>query len=235
MRNLRTLIYISIFLTGMVLLNSCHKHHSEPLIINPTVNPIPYSVLVYLITPTDQKFTPQYYTAVKTCALNLQNWYKLQMGDKTFIMNPVVVDTLTGLHNSSWYHSNNGPAISGSGTICAYYNTVYEMRQLLGANFDTTHYTYFVYVASDFPDETKPRGLAAEGLGNITGLCGKSPNSFTGDAGHALGHAFGLPEYDPGSENSQAIMSTGYPFYPDCILQQPEKDSLNASPFFEVR
>ena len=133
------------------------------------------------------------------------------------------------------YNSNNGPAISGSGTIYAYYNTVYEMRQLLGANFDTTHYTYFVYVASDFPDETKPRGLAAEGLGNITGLCGKSPNSFTGDAGHALGHAFGLPEYDPGSENSQAIMSTGYPFYPDCILQQPEKDSLNASPFFEVR
>jgi hypothetical protein len=212
------------------LLNSCSKHHSEPLVINPTVNPIPYSVLVYLITPTDQKFDPQYYTAVKSCALSLQNWYKVQMGGKSFIMNPVVVDTLTGLHNASWYNSNNGPSISGN-DIYAYYNTKYEMQELLGANFDTTRYTYFVFVASDFPDETIPTGLAAEGLSNLQGLAGKYPNFSIGAAGHALGHAFGLPEVSV--VNSQAIMSTGYPQYPDCILQQPEKDSLNSSPFFK--
>src|ERR1700674_2254479 len=100
--------YILILITIFFLFNGCYKHHSAPLVINPTINPIPYSVLVYLITPSDQKFNPQYYTGVKTCALSLQNWYKIQMGGKSFIMNPVVVDTLTGLHNSSWYNSNNG-------------------------------------------------------------------------------------------------------------------------------
>jgi len=213
------------------LFNSCHKHHAEPLVINPTVNPIPYSVLVYLITPADQKFNPQYYTAVKICALNLQNWYKLQMGGKSFIMNPVVVDTLTGLHNSSWYNSNNGPSISGN-TIYAYHNTLYEMHQLLGSHFDSTHFTYFGYVAADFPEETIPRGLGVEGLGDLTGLMGGNPNLWTGVGGHALGHAFGLSEVS--IENPEAIMSTGYSKYPDCILQPIEKDSLNVSPFFKI-
>lgn len=232
MRNSLLGSYIFILIGMGFLFNSCKKHHSDPLIINPTVNPIPYSVMVYLITPNDQKFNPQYYTAVKSCALSLQNWYKIQMDGKSYIMNPVVVDTLTGLHNSSWYNSDNGPAISGTG-VFAYYNTKYEMKQLLGSNYDSTHYTYFVFVAADFPDETIPRGLAVEGLSNIKGLAGSSPNFSIGAAGHALGHAFGLPEVSV--VNPQAIMSTGYPKYPNCILQQPEKDSLNLSPFFKLR
>ena len=224
MKNVLVRTYISI-LSGMVFIfTSCSKHKSEPLVINPTVNPIPYSVLVYLITPTDKSFSPDYYRGVKSCALSLQSWYKSQMGNKTFLLNPVVVDTLTGLHNSSWYNSDNG----------AYYNTLYEMHQLLGANYDSTHYTYFVYVAADFPDETIPRGLAVEGLGNIIGLTSKSPNSSIGSSGHALGHAFGLPE-PGGVENPLAIMSTGYPHYPNCIFTQAEKDSLNATPFFHIQ
>jgi hypothetical protein len=229
MRNTLIRTYIFILMGMIFLFASCSKNHSEPLIINPTVNPIPYSVLVYLITPTDKSFNPQYYTAVKSCALSLQNWYKVQMNNKTFVLNPVVVDTLTGLHNSVWYNSNNGLPVGGNG---AYYNTLYELQQLLGAKFSTVNYTYFVYVAADFPDETIPKGLAAEGLGNLTGLSGKNPNSWIGAAGHALGHAFGLPEV--AIENSQAIMSTGYPYYPNCIFTQPEKDSLNASPFFKL-
>lgn len=231
MRNHLARTYISIITTIVILFTSCSKHPSEPLIINPTVNPIPYSVLVYLITPTDKSFNAQYYKGVKSCALSLQNWYKLQMNNKTFVLNPVVVDTLTGLHNSAWYNADNGPSISGSGTNFAYHNTMYEMQQLLGANFSTTNYTYFIFVAANFPDETIPKGLAAEGLSNLAGLSGNSPNSWIGPAGHALGHAFGLPEVE--IVNPQAIMSTGYPQYPNCILQQPEKDSLNASPFFK--
>jgi hypothetical protein len=230
MKNVLVRTYIFILIGMVFIFTGCSKHHSEPLVINPTVNPIPYSVLVYLITPTDKSFSPDYYKGVKSCALSLQNWYKSQMGNKTFLLNPVVVDTLTGLHNSGWYNSDNGLPLGGNG---AYYNTLYEMHQLLGANYDSTHYTYFVFVAADFPDETIPRGLAAEGLANITGLSGKNPNGWIGADGHALGHAFGLPEPAGGIENPQAIMSTGYPQYPNCILTQPEKDSLNASPFFQ--
>jgi len=216
--------FLPIFLLG----TGCKKHAAEPLVITPTVNPIAHSVLVYLITPPDKSFNPEYYKAVKSCALNLQNWYKSQLGNKTFILNPVVVDTLTGLHNSAWFNTYNG-SFSGTDSY-AYYNTLNEMQQLAGANFNTTNYTYFVFVTADFGDETKPKGLAAEGLGIITGLAGKNPNSAIGAAGHALGHALGLPE--PGGDaNTQAIMSTGFPKYPDCVFVQAEKDSLNASPF----
>jgi hypothetical protein len=225
--------FVSILIITVVLFG-CSKHKTEePLVIIPTANPIAHSVLFYLITPTDKTFNPKYYKGAKSAALSMQNWYLSQMGNRTFVLNPVVIDTLTGLHVSSWYNSNNGPSISGPGTRYAYYNTLYELHQLLGAKFDTTTYTYFAYVAADLPDETIPRGLALEGLSNITGLTGSDANKWIGAGGHALGHAFGLPEVS--TTNPQAIMSTGYPIYPNCILQQPEKDSLNASPFFVIR
>lgn len=213
--------------------SSCSKKNDEePLVINPTVNPINYSVLVYLITPSDKPFNPDYYRAAKATILDLQSWYKGQMGDKTFVVNPVVVDTLTSLHNSIWFDSNNGPAISGTGTGYAYHNTKYELQQLLGANFDTVHYTYFAYVAASFGEETVPRGLAVEGLEDLEGISGKFPGFARGAGGHALGHAFGLPE--PVTESSDGIMSKGYTKYPNCVLKPFEKDSLNASPFFQT-
>src|SRR6266487_424440 len=131
MRNLLTASFVFIFLTGVGFsFNSCSKK-SESLIINPTVNPVPYSLMVYFITPTDKSFNPQYYTGAKACILRLQAWYKSQMGNnKTFVLNPVVVDTLTGLHNSSWYNSNNGDSISGTSGLIAYYNIKYEMKHL---------------------------------------------------------------------------------------------------------
>ena len=233
MRNFFLTNAIFIFITGAVF-TSCSKHKTEePLVINPTINPIPHSVLFYLITPTDKTFSPQYYKATKAAALSMQNWYLSQMGNKTFILNPVVIDTLSGLHVSSWYNSDNGPAVRGNSNRYAYYNTLYDLHELLGARFDSTNYTYFAYVAADFPDETIPRGLAAEGLSNIINLTGNSPNSSIGAGCHALGHAFGLPEVSV--TNPQALMSTGFPLYPNCILQQPEKDSLNSSPFFVVK
>jgi hypothetical protein len=222
------------FLCALVVLSgSCKKHHTEePLIIIPTVNPIQHSVMVYLLTPNDQTFNPQYYKGVKSCVLNLQNWYKSQIGSKTFVLNPAVVDTITGLHNSAWYNTNNGVAISGNSGY-GFHNTAYDIQQLLGVKYNTNNITYFVFVAASFPDETIPKGLAVEGLNNIKGLAGANPNPSMGASGHALGHAFGLTEV--AVENAQAIMSTGFPLYPNCILQQPEIDSLNASPFFTVQ
>jgi hypothetical protein len=220
--------------SAVIIFTSCSKHKSdEPLVITPTVNPISYSVIFYLITPNDKTFNPQYYKAAKAAATSLQGWYHSQMGNKTFRVNPAVVDTLTGLHNTAWYAANNGPAISGTGTRYAYYNMWYELHQLLGSKFDSSKYTYFTYVESDIPDETIPKGLALEGLSNITGLTGTDHNKWIGAGGHALGHAFGLPEVNV--TNPQAIMSTGFPLYPNCILASFEIDSLNRSPFFTIQ
>jgi hypothetical protein len=225
-----------LIIVALISFNSCKKKNEAepPPVINPTVNPIPYSVLVYLLTPTDKQINYDYYRIAKTTLLKIQSWYKTQMGNnKTFVLNPVVVDTLTGSHPSDWYSSNNGPEISGT-EFFAFNNIKHDMKQLLGSEFDTTLYTFFVYVPSDFPDQTIPRGLAVEGTNNLEGLMGTSSNFFIGMDTHVLAHAFGLPE--PAVETSNGIMSaTGIPKWPNCVFTQEEKDTLNASPFLKVQ
>jgi len=232
MRRVPLCAYAFPVLAGVLFLfNSCSKKKDqESLVITPTTNPIQYSVLVYLMTPNDQTFNPDYYRAVKSTILNIQDWYKTQMGGKTFLMNPVVVDTLTGFHPTAWYRTDNGPGISGN-SVQAYHNVVYELKQLLGARYDTVHYDYMVWVPSDFPDETIPRGVGVEGLDNLNHLTQEYHDAWIGAAGHALGHSFGLPEV--AVPNADGIMSEGYPHYPNCVLQSFEKDSLNRSPFFQ--
>jgi len=220
-----------IFLTGVfILFNSCHKKNEiePPPVINPTVSQIPYSVLVYLVTPNDKTINYDYYNSAKSTMQKLQNWFKTQMGNnKTFVLNPVVVDTLTGLHESNWYNNNHGPAISGDDY--AYYNIKYEMKQQLGSKFDTSLYTYFVYVSTSIPDETIPSGLA---IGGADPLANTSNYTIGLDA-HALAHAFGLPE--PAVPTSNGIMSNGIPMWPNCVFTPEEQDSLNANPFFKVQ
>src|SRR5215831_18146286 len=117
--------YASLLLLGTVILfNSCSKKHDAepPLVITPTVHPIPYSVMVYYITPNDKTFNPNYYKAARSSIQNVQNWYKTQLG-KTFVLNPVIIDTFTSSHNASWFSSFNGDSISGTGSLYAYYNT----------------------------------------------------------------------------------------------------------------
>jgi hypothetical protein len=209
------------------------KNEQEPLVIIPTVNPIPYSVVAYFITPTDKSFNPDYYRGARSAMIDLQGWYKNQMGGKTFTLNPVILDTLTGLHSSSWFNSNNGDSLYNGTVAYGFYNSKYELKQLLGSKYDSAHNDYIVFVQADFPDETVPRGFAAEGLQNLEGLSSSYPDSWRGGAGHALGHSFGLPEV--AVENKDGIMSAGFPKYPACVLQPWEKDSLNASPFFKVQ
>jgi len=224
-------IYTIIFLSAIfILFDSCHKKNDvePPPVINPTVTPIPYSVLVYLVTPTDKKINYDYYNTAKSTLQKLQDWFKAQMGNnKTFVLNPVVIDTLTGLHESGWYNTNHGADTSGD--TYAYYNIKFEMKELLGSKFDTSRFTYFVYVSTSIPDETIPRGLAIGGSDHLA----SNSNYTNGLDAHALAHAFGLPE--PAVPTSNGIMSNGIPMWPNCVFTPEEKDSLNASPFFKVQ
>ena len=229
---MRTLMVIT--LAGLVLIfNNCKKEHQDPpLVITPTVNPVSYSVMAYLITPKDKSFRADYYRAGKACIEELQKWYQSQMANnKTFRTNPVVLDTLTGLHDATWFNNFNGDSISGTGRSYAYYNSRYELQQLLGSNYDSVHHVYFAFVAADFQEETIKGSFGVEGSTDLDGLLGNSPDSWKGLVGHAMGHAFGLADNYPASSTS--LMSTGLYNYPNCVLLQADKDSLALTPFFQ--
>ncbi len=219
----------------MVKLVATNPAGSDSITKQVTVTPILNSVVVYLITPRDKKMNQAYYDILKNEVLSLQAWYKAQMGNnKTFVTNPMILDTLTGLHDSVWYNSYNGTYSGNDPRYYGYYNAFYEMQQLLGSSFNTSSYAYFIYVAAP-GGGAGSKGFCAMGDQDLKGLLGINPewwdpNRWVGGGGHELGHAFGLPH--PANENPRAIMWTGYASYPNCILQQEDKDILNASPFF---
>lgn len=193
------------------------------------------SVVVYLITPRDKKYNADYYTVLKNTILELQTWYKNQMGNnKTFVLNSFVVDTLTGGHDSTWYNSNNGSISGTDPRFYGYYNTYNDVQQLLGNKFNTSNYVYFVYVAAP-GGGAGAGGFCAMGDQDLKGLLGTNPENLNpkrwiGGGGHELGHAFGLAH--PDNQDPAAIMWTGYANYPNCILLPADKAILNASPFF---
>jgi len=204
---------------------------TKDIVISPILN----SVVVYLVTPNNRAFNQAYYNVLKATVLDLQSWYKQQMGGKTFTLNPLVVDTIKGLHNYDWYNSYNGTFSGTDPRFYGYQNTFYEMQQRLGSQLNTTKYTYLVYVAAP-GGGAGTKGFCAMGDQDLKGLLGQNPEwldpkRWIGGGGHELGHAFGLPH--PANENFNALMWSGYSAYPNCILQKEDKDILNASPFFK--
>ncbi len=199
-----------------------------------TISPIDKSVVVYLITPKDKKFNPAYFEAVKTCMINLQTWYKVQMGNnKTFVLNPIIVDTLTGRQDSIWYNSYNGSFSGSDPRFYGYFNAFEEMRLSLGNRFDRSKNVFVVFVAAP-GGGAGSKGFCAMGDQDLKGLLGintenTNKNRWIGGIGHEVGHAFDLPH--PNNQNPQAIMWSGYSNYPNCILQDSDRTILNASPF----
>ncbi|MDB5152679.1 MAG: Carbohydrate binding family 6 [Mucilaginibacter sp.] len=203
-------------------------------ISNVTVNPIPYSVRIFLITPTDRAFNQKYYDAIKMCALNLQSWYKQQMGGKTFTLNNPMIEILQGKHNYAWYNQYNDTYSGTDPRFYGFYNTLYEIQQVIGT-LNTTLYMNAIYVAAP-GGGAGSTGLCALGDQDLDGLLGINPtdpnvNRWIGGSGHEWGHGFGLAH--PANQDPNALMWTGYGIYPNCVLLQEDKDILNVSLFFK--
>lgn len=218
--------------TYLVKLVAYNSSGSDSIVKPVTIAPNNLSVRVFLITPTDKPFNQAYYNIVKETALNIQAWYKVQMSGKTFTLNNPIVDTIRGLHNYAWYNSNNGAAISGTDPrFYGYYNTIYEISKIINTN--TNNYTYMFYVAAP-GGGAGAKGLATLGDQDLDGLLSEvnmPTKRWIGGSAHEWGHAFGLAH--PDNQSGTALMWTGYTIYPNCILQQADKNILNNSKFFK--
>jgi hypothetical protein len=197
------------------------------------ISAVKYKVRIFLVTPQGETLNPDYVAAIKMCALNLQSWYKTQMDGKTFTLTDAVVQTVQGQHNYTWYNQNNGSISGTDPRFYGWYNTLNDIKGIIGSEFDSPYFINVVYVAAYF-EGSGAAGYTALGDPDLKGLLGESSepvNRWIGGSGHEWGHAFGLP-HPPNADNS--LMWTGYTIYPNSFLRQDDKDKLNASKFFNI-
>lgn len=202
-----------------------------------TINRINKSVrFVYLIS-NDKSYNQQMYDSVRSCALSLQQWYRNQMGTKTFVLNNPIVEVYNSTHSSGWFQTNNGTFSGTDSSFFGFNNAREDMFQRVGNDMFNSKYIWVVYYTSLRPGGGGGAGspgytfMPQDDLTGLIGLEPTPPSRWVGGAGHELGHAFGLPH--PANLNSNAIMWTGYSIYPNCILQQEDRDILNANTFFK--
>ncbi len=214
----------------LVVANGTQKDSIERQV---EISPVKYKVRIFLVTPRGQTLNNDYVNAIKMCALNLQSWYKSQMAGKTFSLTDAVVETVNSQNDYAWFNQYNGTISGTDPRYYGWYNTLNDIKNIVGSSFDSPFYINIVYVAAFF-EGAGGQNYAALGDADLKGLLGQSSepvNRWIGGSGHEWGHAFGLP-HPPSADNS--LMWTGYTIYPSTFLRQDDKDKLNVSKFFNA-
>lgn len=207
--------------------------------------------VIYLI-PQDKTFNPDYALGIETAIRSLQEWYWEEMGqEKTFQLHSPIVESYTTSHDASYYGADAANSLS-------FHNRALADGFVLtgGSHFDPDNIWLF-YLDAD-PSAGQLGGAGGSGIAvvpanDLRGLVGErnipvnpgeSPDPFgfprwVGGLGHELGHALGLPhptgceDGDPSTPcpGNDALMWTGYAFYPDGHLLDSDKELLEDSPF----
>jgi hypothetical protein len=212
-----------------------------------TVNVTPVSqppvVRVLYVTPQDRTPRSDYYAAVANAPVNIQGWYKNQLGGKTFSLFRVQPETCRLPQAADYYAVDSWTKVMTDVQTCA------------PVEYDDPVFVWVLYV--DIVHACNAPGRLGAGTSGVTMLprqdmdglvgaryfddCGKEwvypPDRYIGGLGHELGHAFGLP-HPPGCEaglptcDYNALMWAGFWQYPNTYLRSEEKQFLQESPFF---
>ena len=211
------------------------------------------SVRIVYAIPSNRELVQVYRDAVVQAVHQLQIWYGEELDGITFAM----ADTVAEVCHLS---EDDQFLIEHEGTVAARWKAALESVAHCGPQHYDEEFVWIVYFDVDEPCWTSDRpytlgrggrGLTLLGRWDLLGLtsrdfehpCGHGGHPYgrwVGGLGHELGHAFGLP-HPPGCDEGlsscdhEALMGTGYAYWPDTYLRDDDKEVLRASPFFAER
>jgi hypothetical protein len=199
-------------------------------------------VRVLYVIPYDRAFRSDHAVAVQNAMVDLQGWYRDQLGGQTFTLFSLQPEICRLPRAAEYYASDSWSKVFMDVQTCApvshsltfawvlYVDIVHACNAPGRLGAGTTGVTMMPRQDLD--------GLVGERYFDDCGMEYRYPPSrYVGGAGHELGHAFGLP-HPPGCDaglsscDQKALMWLGYITYPNSHLRPEEKELLRASPFF---
>lgn len=231
---------------GVAKITATFRERSAALeVVVPLIGGRQRTVRVLYVAPPGRDFQAHYRRALQEAFLNLQTWYREQMGGQVFGLQTLNVEECRLPHEEDYY-------------LVSAFNKVHADTQHCGVPSPPFPFlnTWVLYVdlVTGCNDPTGGLGRGRQGLailprGDLQGLsrepvtspCGPEPNyplsRHLGASAHELGHALGLlhpPGCDQGLAtcDRSALMFSGWSLYPNTYLTEDDKQQLRGSPYF---
>ena len=216
----------------------------------------PGTVRILYASPSDREFRADYSEAVSNAIVDLQSWYRRQLGGVTFSLYEATPEWCQMSEPADFYAVGH-----------AWNKVLAGVQHCAPVTRGFSDFTWVIYVdVEEDCDEYHRLGDAGHELGrggqgltivaraDLEGLtnpgeyyhCGEGPYRGTlgrwiGGLGHELAHGFGLP-HPPGcdpwaratcdEQETRSLMHVGYTEYPETYLLPSDKEILKNSPFF---
>ena len=203
----------------------------------------PVPVRVLYAAPADRAFRTEYSLAITHAVLDLQAWYRRELGGRTFSLHDPTPERCRLRETADYYVQQGWSKVFDGVQHCA------------PVEYGASAFAWVVYADVETACDGAGGGLGAGTLGltmlprhDLEGLIGNSeicgePHPFPvfrwiGGLGHELGHALGLP-HPPGCDDGLstcddgALMWAGFYRYPNTYLRSDEMDALLQGSFVE--
>ena len=205
------------------------------------------TVRILYAIPSDREFQPDASEAIANAIVDLQSWYRRELGGLTFSIYETTPEVCRMSEPEAYYESGN-----------AWDRVVEGVQPCAPVQHGHPDFVWVIYPdveeACDEPHELGAGGWGLTILPDIEGMtnpgkdfyrCGEQSyfdpiGRWIGGLGHELGHALGLP-HPPGCDpwdpmtcddmEALSLMHDGYAPYPDTYLLPDDKEILIRSPF----
>lgn len=197
-----------------------------------------------LLVPSDKINNTE--AALAQAALHMQCWCRWQMGNnKTFTWD---LHSYQTSHDSQWYREYAGDPNNPTPHAERYWaNAQTDARDYAGARFYMEHDSWVVYVDATIGADQHAGGASVNGSGlcvlhgkDCASIRGQDPEwtlcRGVGGGLHEALHTLGVPHPSPppNPDWTRGVMGIGYMSYPNAILTDNDKWTLDHHRFFEV-